>query len=46
MNFLGEIMEELAIKSLNLHKCSFKPKHKNNLANQFSCFTNFSSAFD
>jgi len=42
----GEIMEELATKILNVHKCSFEPKHKNNLANQFACFTNFLSELD
>ncbi|XP_015376911.1 PREDICTED: protein-lysine N-methyltransferase n6amt2 [Diuraphis noxia] len=42
----GEIMEELATKLLNVHKCSFEPKHNNNLANQFACFTNFSSELD
>lgn len=46
MNISGEIMEELAIQILDLHKCLFEPKHKNNLANQFSCFTNFSSDLD
>lgn len=39
-------MEELATKILNVHKCSFEPKHINNLANQFVCFTNFSSELD
>lgn len=46
MHFIGQIMEELAKTLLNVHKCSFEPKHKNNLANQFACFTNFSSALD
>lgn len=45
-NFLGEIMEELAVKLMEVHKCSFEPKHKNNLANQFACFTNFVSELD
>lgn len=45
-NFLGEIMEELATKLIKVHKCSFEPKHKNNLANQFACFTNFVSELD
>lgn len=44
--FSGAIMEELAKKLLDVHKCSFEPKHKNNLANQFACFTNFSSELD
>ncbi|XP_025414499.1 EEF1A lysine methyltransferase 1 [Sipha flava] len=42
----GGIMEELAKKLLDVHKCSFEPKHKNNLANQFACFTNFPSELD
>ncbi|XP_050442328.1 EEF1A lysine methyltransferase 1 [Adelges cooleyi] len=42
----GEIMESIAIPLLNVHKCSFEPRHKNNLANQFACFTNFSSELD
>jgi len=46
INCLGEIMEELATKLLNVHKCSFQPEHNNNLANQFACFTNFSSELD
>lgn len=39
-------MEELAIKLMEVHKCSFEPKHKHNLANQFACFTNFVSELD
>lgn len=45
-SFSGEIMDDLATKLLNVHKCSFEPKHKNNLANQFACFTNFPSELD
>nr|AHZ08394.1 N-6 adenine-specific DNA methyltransferase 2 [Nilaparvata lugens] len=37
----GAVMEELACSLLNLHRCSFKPKHKNNLANEFACFSNY-----
>ncbi|XP_039277608.1 EEF1A lysine methyltransferase 1 [Nilaparvata lugens] len=37
----GAIMEELACSLLNLRRCSFTPKHKNNLANEFACFSNY-----
>lgn len=46
MNISGETMEEHAKKLLNVHKCSFVPKHKNNLSNKFACFTNFPSELD
>ncbi|XP_050548153.1 EEF1A lysine methyltransferase 1 [Daktulosphaira vitifoliae] len=42
----GEVMEGTAKKLINLHKCSFIPKHKNNLGNEFACFTNFLSPLD
>ncbi|XP_043470889.1 EEF1A lysine methyltransferase 1-like isoform X2 [Leptopilina heterotoma] len=38
----GAIMEEHVEKLLNLKKCEFLPKHKNNLANEFFCYANFS----
>lgn len=34
-------MEDLAERLLNLRKCKFEPRHKNNLANEFSCYSNF-----
>lgn len=34
-------MEELAGRVLQLKICSFQPKHKNNLANDFRCYTNY-----
>lgn len=37
----GVIMGELAEKLLNVKSCKFKPEHRNNLANEFSCFANF-----
>ncbi|KAK6633902.1 hypothetical protein RUM44_004509 [Polyplax serrata] len=37
----GGVMEDLARKLLGVKKCSFEPKHKNNLANEFICLTNF-----
>ncbi|KAG5889426.1 hypothetical protein JTB14_032760 [Gonioctena quinquepunctata] len=37
----GAVMADLAKKLLNLKKSSFEPRHKNNLANEFSCFSNF-----
>lgn len=37
----GAVMEPLANDLLQLKKCSFRPKHKNNLANEFICLSNF-----
>ncbi|CAH1105724.1 unnamed protein product [Psylliodes chrysocephalus] len=37
----GVIMEDLAKRLLDLRKSTFEPKHRNNLANEFGCFTNF-----
>ncbi|KAL0280910.1 UNVERIFIED_CONTAM: hypothetical protein PYX00_002064 [Menopon gallinae] len=37
----GAVMESLAGKLLHVSKCSFRPMHKNNLANDFICLTNF-----
>ncbi|XP_057338840.1 EEF1A lysine methyltransferase 1 [Microplitis mediator] len=37
----GALMADLAEKLLNVKKCDFQPHHKNNLANEFSCFANF-----
>lgn len=34
-------MTDLAEKLLGVKKSSFEPKHKNNLANEFCCYTNF-----
>lgn len=35
-------MSELAGRLLNAHKVrNFNPKHKNNLANEFFCYSNF-----
>lgn len=34
-------MGELAEKLLELKKCNFEPHHRNNLANEFWCFANF-----
>lgn len=39
--FSGAVMEDLAHRLLHLRKTSFVPKHKNNLANEFSCYSNF-----
>lgn len=39
--FLGAIMEDLVQRLLGLKKTSFTPKHQNNLANEFACYTNF-----
>ncbi|XP_046393102.1 EEF1A lysine methyltransferase 1 [Ischnura elegans] len=37
----GAVMENLAKKLLNVRRCDFKPTHKNNLANEFLCYTNY-----
>jgi len=37
----GATMEELAGRVLQLKICSFQPKHKNNLANDFRCYANY-----
>ncbi|XP_012263575.2 EEF1A lysine methyltransferase 1 [Athalia rosae] len=37
----GAIMMELAERLLGVTKCNFEPHHKNNLANEFCCFSNF-----
>lgn len=34
-------MADLAERLLDLKKSSFEPKHSNNLANEFWCYTNF-----
>ena len=38
---LGSVMEDLAKRTLQLHRCELQPRHKNNLANEFCCFSNF-----
>ncbi|KAJ8924969.1 hypothetical protein NQ315_001134 [Exocentrus adspersus] len=37
----GAIMADLVQRLLDLKKSSFEPKHSNNLANEFWCYTNF-----
>ncbi|XP_013170861.1 PREDICTED: protein-lysine N-methyltransferase n6amt2 [Papilio xuthus] len=37
----GAIMRELVEKLLDLKCCQFQPHHRNNLANEFSCYANF-----
>ncbi|XP_051170795.1 EEF1A lysine methyltransferase 1 [Leptopilina boulardi] len=37
----GAIMKELVEKLLDVKKCEFLPRHKNNLANEFFCYSNF-----
>ncbi|XP_014216927.1 EEF1A lysine methyltransferase 1 [Copidosoma floridanum] len=37
----GSVMQDLAEKLLALKKCNFQPHHKNNLANEFWCYSNF-----
>lgn len=37
----GAIMKERVEKFLDLKQCEFQPQHRNNLANEFSCYANF-----
>ncbi len=37
----GERMTDMAKRLLDLNKCKFEPRHKNNLANEFACFANY-----
>ncbi|CAH0400649.1 unnamed protein product [Chilo suppressalis] len=37
----GAIMKDHVEKLLALQLCTFQPHHKNNLANEFSCYANF-----
>nr|CAG4650348.1 EOG090X0ABW [Sida crystallina] len=37
----GAVMSELASRLLQLKMCEFRPRHKNNLANDFRCYANF-----
>lgn len=37
----GAVMAELAERLLNVKKCDIVPGHKNNLANEFYCYSNF-----
>lgn len=37
----GLVQKEHAARFLNLRETSFKPQHKNNLANEFASFANF-----
>ena len=37
----GAVMEDMAKRLLNLNKCTFLPGHRNNLANEFRCYTNY-----
>ncbi|XP_076762887.1 EEF1A lysine methyltransferase 1 [Xylocopa sonorina] len=37
----GTIMSELAERLLDVKICNFVPHHRNNLANEFSCYSNF-----
>lgn len=39
--FIGAVMTELAERLLDVKKCDFIPGHRNNLANEFCCFSNF-----
>lgn len=43
ISFPGAIMENLARDLLDLKMCSFLPKHKRNLSNEFRCFVNYPS---
>lgn len=39
----GAVMEKLAKDLLEVKMCSFLPKHKRNLSNEFRCFVNYPS---
>jgi len=36
-------MAELAEKLLGVKECDFRPSHVNNLANEFRCYTNYTT---
>ena len=40
----GAVMAELAEQLLGVKECSFRPRHVNNLANEFRCYTNYSTS--
>jgi len=43
----GAIMGDLARRLLGLEMCQhWEPKHQNNLANEFKCFTNYNEEFE
>nr|CAD7256007.1 unnamed protein product [Timema shepardi] len=37
----GAVMENLSRRLLDVRKSGFEPRHKNNLANDFLCYTNY-----
>lgn len=37
----GAVMQQRVEELLNLKLCTFQPHHRNNLANEFSCYSNF-----
>ncbi|CAH2044792.1 unnamed protein product, partial [Iphiclides podalirius] len=37
----GAVMRELVGRLMGLKLCQFQPRHRNNLANEFSCYANF-----
>lgn len=37
----GSVQRDYAKKYLDLTESSYKPQHRNNLGNEFSCFSNF-----
>ena len=39
--FPGAVMEDLLGRLLNLNICQFTPHHRNNLANEFRCYSNY-----
>lgn len=39
--YIGAVMMNLVERLLDVKKCNFIPKHKNNLANEFYCYSNF-----
>ncbi len=41
----GTTMKNLVERLLQVSECEYKPKHTRNLANEFSCYTNFEAKF-
>ncbi len=41
----GAVMEDLLAHSLKVKLCKFIPRHERNLANEFKCYTNYSSIY-
>lgn len=40
----GAVMEELALRLLQVEVCPFEPRHTHNLGNDFRCYTNYTTS--